>query len=389
MKLNISKSCETVLKKLNENGFDAYAVGGCVRDLVLGNTPFDYDITTSATPKDIKKIFDKTIDTGIQHGTVTVIEDNTAFEITTFRTESDYSDMRRPDEVQFVSDITLDLSRRDFTVNAACYNPKTGIIDCFGSVQDIEEKILKAVGNAEQRFNEDALRILRLFRFSSTLDFSIEPQTFKAAIKFSPLLQNISVERIMAEFKKALLGKKTEYLNPLLECGALRFCGIDTGNLAVLNRLEQRFEVRFYTFLKLTAKDIAYSLDQLKCSNQIKKYCNDMEYIGTHLKEISAETIKEILNYTDSSTLRDFALYKNAVFGADASEILDLLESIICKKEPYKISHLAITGEDLMQFGISGKELGETLEFLRREVVKNKSLNQKLKLIEIVKNKRN
>lgn len=194
----IPQKIRFVMEKLTLFGHKAYIVGGCVRDILMNKIPADYDIATSATPKEVISIFEKTVPTGLKHGTVTVLIDSQPIEVTTFRTETEYTDNRHPENVEFVSDITQDLSRRDFTINAMAYNPTAGIIDCYGGKADIENKLLRCVGNAEMRFTEDALRILRLFRFASTLNFEIEKNTLNAALKKAYLLQNISRERIFA-----------------------------------------------------------------------------------------------------------------------------------------------------------------------------------------------
>lgn len=192
-------------------GYIAYAVGGCVRDSLMGKTPDDWDICTNAQPKRVKEIFSQhhTIDTGLKHGTVTLMLDKTPYEITTFRKESTYSDNRRPDSVTFVNSLQEDLSRRDFTVNAMAYNHYNGIVDLFGGQSDLQNKIIRTVGNADTRFNEDALRILRALRFASTLGFTIEADTKRSIHKNKNLLNNIAVERIWAEFKKLIMGKSS------------------------------------------------------------------------------------------------------------------------------------------------------------------------------------
>ncbi len=179
----IPQNALLVINRLTQNGYKAYIVGGCVRDILLDKTPHDFDITTNAKPNEIISLFEKTVPTGIKHGTVTVILRDEPIEVTTFRTDRDYTDNRRPDNVTFVDDLKEDLARRDFTVNALAYNKTEGLKDFFGGQDDLQNKILRAVGNPEKRFREDALRILRLFRFASTLGFSIEEQTLNDAIK--------------------------------------------------------------------------------------------------------------------------------------------------------------------------------------------------------------
>lgn len=198
-----------LIRTLNEAGYEAYAVGGCVRDALLGRQPNDWDLTTSALPEQIKACFAnrRVIETGIKHGTVTVLDGGVPYEITTYRLDGAYSDHRRPDSVEFVSDLKEDLRRRDFTVNAMACHPETGVVDLFGGQDDLRAGIIRCVGEPEHRFTEDALRILRALRFASTYDFAIAPATGRAALKLAPTLQNVSPERIFVELKKLLCGK--------------------------------------------------------------------------------------------------------------------------------------------------------------------------------------
>ena len=198
-----------LIQALNRAGYEAYAVGGCVRDALLGIEPNDWDLTTSATPEQVKAVFarSRVIETGMKHGTVTVLKGGVPYEITTYRKDGAYTDHRRPDRVDFVSDLREDLKRRDFTVNAMACHPQTGLVDLFGGQEDLKNGVIRCVGTPEHRFNEDALRILRAARFASAYDFDIEPATAEAAIRLTPTLQNVSPERIFAEIKKLLCGK--------------------------------------------------------------------------------------------------------------------------------------------------------------------------------------
>ena len=202
----VFKAALPVLERLENGGFEAYFVGGSVRDILLGRHIHDVDIATSAYPEEVKKLFDKTIDTGIQHGTVTVLYDGESYEITTFRTESGYQDFRRPDHVTFVQNLDEDLKRRDFTINALAMNTQGEIIDLFNGLEDLENKVIRAVGDAETRFHEDALRMMRAVRFMSQLKFNLEEKTEQAISDNHQLLQKISVERVRDEFVKMGLG---------------------------------------------------------------------------------------------------------------------------------------------------------------------------------------
>ena len=197
MNINIPNKVKYIIDTFYKNNYEAYMVGGCVRDCILGLSPKDYDITTSATPEITQSLFKKTIPTGLDHGTVTVVIEHEGFEVTTYRTEGKYIDNRRPESVSFVSDIKEDLSRRDFTINAFAYNEQSGLVDYFDGLNDLNNKIIRAVGEPNARFQEDALRMLRAIRFSSQLDFSIEDKTLSAIKENCDLIKNISVERIM------------------------------------------------------------------------------------------------------------------------------------------------------------------------------------------------
>jgi len=204
---------------LQEHGYEAYAVGGCVRDAMLGRKPQDWDITTSALPQQVKALFRRTIDTGIQHGTVTVLLEKEGFEVTTYRVDGKYEDGRHPTEVSFTASLAEDLKRRDFTINAMAYNEAEGLVDMFHGAEDLKQGIIRCVGVAKERFSEDALRILRAFRFSAQLDFAIEEETLQAAGELAETLKKISAERIYAELTKLVLSGCPERLKAAYECG--------------------------------------------------------------------------------------------------------------------------------------------------------------------------
>lgn len=211
-KLLLPTKVNTIIDRLQSAGYEAYAVGGCVRDSLLGRIPEDWDITTSAKPQEIKALFPHTVDTGIAHGTVTVLLGQEGFEVTTYRIDGEYEDMRHPKQVEFTSLLSLDLERRDFTINAMAYNDSVGIVDLFGGMQDMENRVIRCVGNANDRFGEDALRIMRAVRFSAQLDFEIAPDTLRAAASHAEELSHISAERIRVELTKLLLSSHPERL---------------------------------------------------------------------------------------------------------------------------------------------------------------------------------
>ncbi len=219
MNFNIPKNVNDIIDELMRHGYEAYAVGGCVRDMILGREPGDWDITTSATPYEVKRIFRRTVDTGIAHGTVTVLMDKEHYEVTTYRLDGEYEDNRHPKQVEFTSSLAEDLKRRDFTINAMAYNEKVGVIDLFGGMEDLEKGLIRCVGSAKERFDEDALRILRAVRFSAQLGFAIEEETLEAIRDKAENLKNISAERIRVELTKLLVSDHPDRLRLLFELG--------------------------------------------------------------------------------------------------------------------------------------------------------------------------
>ena len=222
MNITLPETVSDIIKELQNAGFEAYAVGGCVRDCLLGRTPSDWDITTSAKPFQVKRIFRRTVDTGILHGTVTVLAGGEAFEVTTYRTDGQYLDGRHPESVTFVSSLAEDLRRRDFTINAMAFNEEEGLVDLFGGWKDLQEGTVRCVGVPEERFSEDALRILRAVRFAAQLSFAIEPETAEAIRRKAPTLSKISVERICTELIKLITSPHPEYLKTAADLGLTR-----------------------------------------------------------------------------------------------------------------------------------------------------------------------
>lgn len=375
----LPQKIEYVLDTLHRSGFEGYIVGGCVRDMLLGKIPHDFDITTNAAPDIVEELFERTVPTGISHGTVTVICEETPIEVTTYRTESGYSDCRHPDKVEFVSSLDADLARRDFTVNAIAYSHETGIVDLFGGQKDLENRVLRAVGDPETRFTEDALRILRLFRFAGVLGFNPEDETFKAALKKAKLLENVSRERIFTELKKCLCGKAPSALEPLITAGGFKSIGIQKcDKLKVIAKLENKQKLRLFAFLSLCGCDIKNTLTALKASNDEKKYCLGLQ------SAFLQNSIKDILNISSEEICKDYLSIKQELYKTDTEAKLKELERIINSGEPYKISHLKISGDELTRMGITGKAVGETLEKLRKAVCKTPELNTPEKLKSLV-----
>ena len=373
--LKIPEKIKFVLRTLTQNGYEAYIVGGCVRDSLLGITPSDYDVTTSAKPEEILGLFDKTVPTGLKHGTVTVIIENEPIEVTTFRTEGEYKDFRHPQNVEFVTDLREDLSRRDFTVNAVAYNETVGLVDLFGGLSDLENKILRSVGDSDKRFKEDALRILRLFRFASQLEFTPEEKTLKSALKLQNGLKNISKERIFSEIVKAVNGKNPKAILPLINSGGLEFLGIcKTPEFTTIDDSD----LRLFVFLNTSSENPIEVLKTLKAPNRQIDFANKLLKLQSIEME-NKEDIKNALFLTDFNAVNSFLQLQE-----DEGK-LKLLAEIIKNKEPYLISHLAISGEDLKELGFKGKEIGEILERLRQTGVCSPEKNRKELLMTFTK----
>ncbi len=383
--LFLPSDTEYIIETLQKNGYEAFAVGGCVRDMLNGDTPHDFDITTSAEPETVMSLFEKTVPTGIKHGTVTVIINGVPNEVTTYRADGEYRDHRRPDSVIFVKSLREDLARRDFTVNAMAYNKVDGLKDFFGGREDINSRILRAVGEPERRFYEDALRILRLFRFSSVLGFDIEEKTLKAALEYAPTLKSVSAERIYSELLKTVCGKNPAALKPLTDIGGLGFLGInaspDYGILPLLGSAD----TKLFAFLYSGGVQVPPALDFLRVPNKTKKAAQDMLTLLNMPFPKTKPEIKEMLYLTSPLSAENYFDYKSA-YGEDCAAAREMLEEIIKNGEPYRISDLKIGGRDLEKCGISGRAIGETLEKLRRSVLKNPELNTRSELIKAVKN---
>ena len=374
--LFIPSEIEFIIDTIQKSGFEAYLVGGCVRDMLMDITPHDYDITTSAPPETIITLFEKTVPTGIKHGTVTVINGGFAAEVTTYRTDGEYSDHRRPERVIFVKSLKEDLARRDFTVNAIAYNENEGIKDFFGGREDIKNKILRAVGEPKKRFCEDALRILRLFRFASVLGFTPETETLKAALNCAPLLENISAERISAELRKAVNGKNPAALKPLTDIKGLKFIGIKNPDYLKIVPLQSQ-GIALFGFLYSSTDDLMSALRFLKPSNKEKRlYENILTLLSLPFPQ-SKEEIKEMLFKTDLISVEKYLYFKNSYFGTDTDNAFLMLREILENGEPYRISDLKIGGRNLIKLGIGGEQIGQTLEHLRKCVARNPELNRR------------
>ena len=383
----IPQAAKNIIERLMRAGHEAYIVGGCVRDALLGKEADDYDITTSAFPEEVKAIFEKTVDTGISHGTVTVISDGIPYEVTTFRIDGEYRDSRHPVSVSFTKKVELDQARRDFTVNAMCYNDNIGIVDTFGGMADIENKIIRAVGDAEKRFEEDALRVFRAIRFSAVLGFEIEEKTDKAVAAYKNSLSNISSERIYVEWKK-LLGGKFAYsiLKKYKDVIAVSFPELSEMNIpdrVKFDRLnaEERQIVLFAANSTSEAFDSA--MRRLKVDNKTREF---------------GVSVLNNLALCDSMTDGELKIYLQNISDAGAICAATVLWALgkcsesICKRikklieldTPRRISHLKVGGRDLISAGLSGEDIGRMLSELLRLVALGKLENDKEHLMRYV-----
>ncbi len=438
VKINIPQYALTAMKELRNNGFESFVVGGCVRDSIMGKIANDWDMTTSSTPEETLEVFKnfRTIPTGIKHGTITVLIDRQPLEITTFRIDGEYTDNRRPDSVKFTRNIENDLSRRDFTVNAMAYNEKDGIVDLFGGVKDIENKIIRCVGDPDKRFQEDALRIMRAIRFSSTLGFEIEKETAESILRNKHLLKNIAAERIRVELEKLLLGDDAERI--LLQFSDVIFEIIP--ELKSTSEVQQNcpyhiFDVwhhivksvavseknkyvRLAMLLHDIAKprmkttdengqdhfkghasvgaDIAFEiLKRLKYDNKTislvtklifhhdDRLYNSPQNVKKHASKYGFEFLYLLDKVSRADILAQTPEMSDRISLCDnyINELKKLEEKNVC----LSISDLAVNGNDLITLGFKGKEIGETLEKILDKILKNEIENSKEKILSFLK----
>lgn len=442
--MQISSKAKIVINALADAGFSAYVVGGCVRDYFLGNQTSDTDITTSAKPCEVEKILAdkniKVVETGLKHGTVTAVIDKTPLEITTFRADGEYRDSRHPQSVEFVEDVEQDLKRRDFTVNAMAYNDERGLVDLFGGREDIENRIIRTVGEPDARFKEDALRIMRALRFSSVLGFEIEEKTKKSIFDNMYLLENISAERIFSELSKLLCGKNVlnvldefrqvigviiPQLIPSFNCAqntpwhtytvyehiihsvdfapcdpVIRLTMLlhDIGKPSV-KLADENGRDHFKTHADAGEKIAAEVLSKLKVSNNIYNKVTTLIKYHQSVENVNDVKIKHWFNkigeeYTLSlfdvriADLKAHNLGKKEVL-FEIERLMSLEEEakmIIKRREPYKISELAVNGHDLISLGFSGREIGDKLSEILTLVMDGRLKNTKKDILDFLKN---
>ncbi len=430
MKILLPEKVSRIIEKLEAEGYEAFAVGGCVRDSVLGRVPADWDITTSAKPEQVKEIFPYTIDTGIQHGTVTVMIEHDGFEVTTYRIDGEYRDARHPESVCFTSDLSEDLRRRDFTINAMAYNDRVGLVDIFDGIGDLDRGIVRCVGEAKERFEEDALRILRAVRFAAQLGFEIDLDTRKAATLLADNLSHISAERIQTELIKLLVSPHPELMRTAWELGLTKVflpefdvCMETAQNTPhhmysvgehTLKSMEfvdadkvLRLTMLFHDFGKPQARTVENGRDHFKGHPQIS-----MEMTETIMRRLkfdrdTMDKVKILVRYHDTRPLTEKKYVRRLmnkvgeelfpkflqVAGADTLAQSDyrrlekllaldraaiLYEEIIKDKECFNLKDLAVTGKDLIQAGMKpGKEIGEMLGRMLEDVLDEPEHNLK------------
>ena len=397
-----------IIDKLYENGYEAFAVGGCVRDAVMGRIPHDWDITTNALPKQVKSIFNKTIDTGIKHGTVTVMLNRVGYEVTTYRIDGEYTDGRHPKEVVFTPNLTEDLRRRDFTINAMAYNDKTGIIDEFDGIEDIQNKVIRCVGVPEDRFNEDALRMLRAIRFSAQLDFSIDNDTYNAIGKLYKNLSLISKERIQTELTKIITSESPGRIKDICRLGLDRYVFGDNSVLSgadisvyekvsyIMEKLPDNSYLR-YAGLLTYETDIENVLRGLKLDNKTINTVARLVYNKNKELSTNKADIRRAVVAIGEDIFSEYYLeYMKALIKVkhegitlsleDIDTISFRYQEIIADNECLKLNDMAVHGKDLKALGLpDGKLIGDILKILFDRVLENPQLNNKEILIEMAK----
>ena len=400
---SIPDDVREIIDKIEYNGYEAYIVGGCVRDCVMGTAPHDYDLCTNALPEKILEIFsdDDIVDAGLKHGTVGVIKNHNVYEITTYRIDGIYSDGRHPDSVQFTSLLKEDLRRRDFTINAMAYNPKTGLVDVFGGRDDIKNGIIRCVGNAKERFSEDALRILRAIRFASRFNFDIDADTANEMHTQYPSIDNVSIERICTELTQSIMCKNaSRYFLEFRDIISFIIPEMNNisdinyqKNLNSLNKSSEDIYIKLSLLLNgidsVTVKKI---LKRLRCSNVIIdkvstfvgcfdiKLCNTKKDTKLLLQKFGYE---DLLRFLEIKYLTDTNINE-----ATIESIAAIAKAIIANNECYNVKTLAINGDILKEIGVkNGLEIGKTLNMLVNEVINENLENDRDTLIKYIKGK--
>ena len=441
MQIRLPDKVNNIIEILTAAGFEAYAVGGCVRDSILGRKPNDWDITTSATPEETKRLFNRTVDTGIRHGTVTVMLGREGFEVTTYRIDGDYEDGRHPKEVTFTACLEEDLKRRDFTINAMAYNEQSGLVDIYDGMRDIEQGIIRCVGDARERFTEDALRMLRAVRFSAQLGYQVEEETKGAIRKMAPNLRLISAERIQAELIKLVTSPHPDYLRVAYETGITKqilpefdICmeteqnnphhcyGVGEHILHAMTEIEADKVLRLGMLFHDIGKPETLTVDEkgiihnkghaIVGEKMTRKIMNRLKFDND-----TTDKVTKIVLYHDQEITPTDSGVRHAVnrmgedifpmlFSVRRADILaqsdyhreeklqklayikEIYDGILLRQECLNLKNLAVTGNDLMMLGIpAGRELGMLLKELLEIVLEEPERNTREELLSICREK--
>ena len=430
MKIQLPEKVKVIIQTLEAAGYEAYAVGGCVRDSVLGRIPADWDITTSALPEQVKGLFHRTIDTGIEHGTVTVMMDKEGFEVTTYRIDGEYRDHRHPEQVNFTGELKEDLRRRDFTINAMAYNDRCGMVDAFGGIEDLKHGVIRCVGVARERFEEDALRILRAVRFAAQLGFEIEKETADAARALAGNLKDISAERIQTELVKLLVSPHPEMLRTAYELGITR---VVLPEFDVMMETPQHHPHHMYSVGEHTLKALEFTDPEkvLRLSvlfhdfgkPQTRTTVDGVDHFHGHANVSAQETVRIMRRLKfDNATMdqvKRIVLYHDArpqpderqirrllhragedifpglfqVMGADIlaqseyrkieklvnlERVHQVYDEILKRKDCISLKNLQVTGKDLIAAGMEpGKKIGEILNQMLEDVLETPEHNER------------
>lgn len=441
MKIALPRKVMMIINNLQLHGYEAYAVGGCVRDSILARRPEDWDITTSARPEEVKKVFRRTVDTGIEHGTVTVLLGKDSYEVTTYRIDGDYEDSRHPKEVQFTNRLEEDLRRRDFTINAMAYNDEVRLVDVFGGMKDLNHHLIRCVGNPKERFSEDALRILRAVRFSAQLNFPIETETAKAAKNLAPTLSKISAERIRTELVKLLVSAHPERIQDAYELGITKIIlpewdamvGVEQNTphhkydvarhtLCALKNIKRdkilRLTMLFHDMGKasvkttdengrdhfkghaLVSEEIARKvMRRLKFDNDTIKKVTRLVCYHDYRMEATPANVRRAMNRIGVELFPYYLAVRMADVKAQSTykrrgkienivAIRQLYQETLIKEECVTLRQLAVGGKELMDMGMKpGREIGSMLSELLEYVIDDPNRNNKESLCGYVKEK--
>ncbi len=387
-RMNLTHGVKYIIDSLCNAGYEAYVVGGAVRNGMLGRTIDDYDITTSASPVEIKSVFNslRTVDTGIKHGTVTVIYEGVLYEITTYRLDGEYGDNRHPMSVEFTRNLNDDLARRDFTVNAMCYNDRSGIVDLYGGVQDLDSRIIRTVGDAKTRFLEDALRILRALRFASVLDFEIESETSEAILAQYRLLANVSCERVLVELKKLLAGVGAHrIIEEYAEVIRFILPELDRVTLPDKERFARaEWQTRLCSLFILGSEKSFDALDgallRLRSDNKTRTLFKDA--INAYF-DVKFDTVSAILRGLMRFGEQAITLCTDIICLIDGTDAaLHALSDTLSSSPVYRIRDLAVDGTDMCSLGYSGAEIGTALERALIAVIDGECENSHMALLD-------